>query len=115
MSTAYVNPFDGSPLDGLGNKMTDYCDDTNYNTFPCNMDNYQIVSMSFIGGVICLVMVVYLYLRLQTFERGNETMKKLSDSIAAGSRSFFDNRVHILVWFLRLCGHCFAAFIFFLH
>lgn len=80
--------------------MTDYCDDTNYNTFPCNMDNYQIVSMSFIGGVICLVMVVYLYLRLQTFERGNETMKKLSDSIAAGSRSF------LITEYTYLSGFC---------
>ena len=79
--------------------MYDYC-----STFPCNMDNYQVVGMSFIGSLICLSMVGYLYTQLKTFERGNDVMKKLSDSIANGSRSFLRTEYSYLSGFCLIVG-----------
>ena len=68
------------------------------------MDNFQIVGMSLIGSVICLLMVGYLYMQLQTFERGNDVMKKLSDSISNGSRSFLITEYKYLAGFCGVVG-----------
>lgn len=106
MSSDLLAPFTRrlTTLGGLGSGLDEFCDDTNYNTFPCNMDNFQIVGMSLIGSVICLLMVGYLYMQLQTFERGNDVMKKLSDSISNGSRSFLITEYKYLAGFCGVVG-----------
>jgi K(+)-stimulated pyrophosphate-energized sodium pump len=65
-----------------------FCVPENYDTFPCNMEVWAIVGLSLIGALICCIMCIYLHGLIATYDRGNDLMKKISDSIAAGSRSF---------------------------
>ena len=71
-------------LDGLAQ----FCVPAYHDSFPCNMEVGGIVSLSLIGSAICLGMCLYLYNLIGTYDRGNPLMIKISDSIAAGSRSF---------------------------
>lgn len=75
------------------------------------MDAGGIVVMSLIGAVISILMVLYLQSKLKGYPRGNELMCKLSDSIAAGSRSFLKTEYKYLAGFV--CGVSLVLFIIF--
>lgn len=72
----------------------------NFDGFPCDMNVGTAVSVSLIGSVLALVMCAFLACRLRKFERGNDLMIKLSDSIAAGSRSFLVTEYKYLAAFV---------------
>lgn len=90
-------------LDGLhGNDKSHYCSYENYDTFPCDMEVGGIVSLSLAGAGLALVMAIYLVFSMKNFPRGNEKMVKLSDSIAAGSKSFLITEYAYLTAFVSV-------------
>lgn len=84
---------------------SEFCSEENYNDFPCNMTVGSIVSFSIIGALLALVMCAYLTFKLKRFERGSPLMIKLSDAIAAGSRSF------LVTEYKYLCGFVSCVFV----
>ena len=99
-------------LDGLGdNTRDDFCSKENYDTFPCNMNSGTIVSFALGGAGLALFMSAYLTWTLKSHERGNEKMQKLSDSIAAGSRSFLITEYKYLAAFV-FCISCILILMF---
>lgn len=89
-------------LDGLGdrNDRADFCVPANYDTFPCDMNVGSVVSLALAGSGIALAMAAYLTWSMRSHPRGNEKMQKLSDSIAAGSRSFLITEYSYLAVFV---------------
>jgi len=82
-------------LDGL----TNFCSPEHYEHFPCSMDAWAVVSFAFTASFICLAMCVFLTKKLSAYERGNALMIKISDAIAAGSRSFLITEYTYLSYF----------------
>ena len=90
-------------LDGMGTNPSfkdRFCAPSNYDEFPCNMEVLEITGMGLLGSLLCSVMCIHLYNNLSKKERGNALMIKLSDSIAAGSRSFLQTEYKYLSFFV---------------
>jgi len=69
-------------------------------TFPCNMNDATVVSLSLAGFGICFFMVLFLQHRLSGYEKGSELMQKLSKTIADGARSFLVTEYKYLTAFV---------------
>lgn len=80
----------------------DFCDEENFNDFPCNMTVGSVVSFAIIGSLLALIMSAYLTFKLKAYERGSPLMIKLADSIAAGSRSFLVTEYKYLTGFVAV-------------
>jgi len=78
------------------------CSPDGYNTFPCNMNETSIVSISIAGFALCAIMVVYLNNLLSGFDRGTEKMAQLSDVISKGARSFLVTEYSYLAVFVAV-------------
>ena len=64
------------------------CNPEYSNSWPCNANAGHVLSISVVAVAVAFIMTFYLKYNISTFEQGNETMVKLSTTIAKGARSF---------------------------
>ena len=64
------------------------CNPEYSDSWPCNDSTGHVVSISVVAVGVAFAMCVYLKYNIATFEQGNETMIKLSETISKGARSF---------------------------
>jgi len=70
--------------------------------FPCDMNAASVVSLALGGFGLCLIMVLYLQNKLAAYDKGSETMQKLSKVIADGARSFLVTEYKYLTGFVLI-------------
>ena len=76
------------------------CNPDTSSEFPCNMDAGHIISVAIASVAVALGMCYYLIQNIATFERGNDLMVKLSDTIASGAKSFLITEYTYLAGFV---------------
>jgi len=69
--------------------------------WPCTSSSpYVMISLSFLGGILAILMSLILNARLKKAPRGNDEMNRLCDEIAVGARAFLTTEYKYLTAFV---------------
>lgn len=69
--------------------------------WPCTSDSpFVMISLSFVGGILAILMSLILNTRLKKAPRGNDEMNRLCDEIAVGARAFLTTEYKYLTAFV---------------
>jgi inorganic pyrophosphatase len=78
------------------------CNPGTSDSWPCNANAGQVVSLAAAAVGVSFAMVMYLYKHIDTYPRGNDEMIALSDTIQAGAISFLKTEYSYLAVFVAV-------------